>query len=308
MKATMVMGAPASGKSTTTESLLGDAVHLNRDIAGGATLSLLPKFMAALQNGQDVIIDGLFPTAARRKPFVDAAKKCGAPISCYHVTTSIEDSQINALHRMWRKYATIHFTAQKMKEIKDPGTFPIVVLFQYRKELEKPSTAEGFDKITPVKFVRRSLGYTNKAVLVDYDGTLRESTGDRVYPIAPHEVEVKPGVGERLAEYKSQGYIILGVSNQSGVGKGEFTIDEARACFDKTHEDIGITFDYEFCPHKVPPISCYCRKPQSGMGVKLIESYYLNPAECIMVGDQTTDKTFAKRLGFQFEHASGFFK
>jgi len=27
-----------------------------------------------------------------------------------------------------------------------------------------------------------------------------------------------------------------------------------------------------------------------------------------MVGDQTTDKTFAKRLGFQFEHASGFFK
>jgi histidinol phosphatase-like enzyme len=70
---------------------------------------------------------------------------------------------------------------------------------------------------------------------------------------------------------------------------------------------LGFDIDYLFCPHNSFPISCYCRKPMPGLGVALVEKYKLDPSQCIMVGDRTTDKTFASRSGFQFQHASKFF-
>lgn len=63
-----------------------------------------------------------------------------------------------------------------------------------------------------------------------------------------------------------------------------------------------------YCPHKVPPITCYCRKPGPGMGVELIFKYKLDPRKCVYVGDMTTDKTFAARCGFKFEDHTEFFK
>jgi len=309
MKVTIIMGAPASGKSTLAEKVLTDGcVHLNRDTEGGRTFDLLPKMAAALRDGRDVVTDNLFTTANTRKPFIELAKKHGATVIGQRMDTSIEDAQINALHRMIKKHGRLFFTAQDTKGIDDPGVFPVAVLFRYRKDLEKPVITEGFDELTTVKFVREPSLCSNKAVLLDYDGTLRESTGDYPYPVKPGDVKVIPGVAEKLMDYIRQGYMLLGISNQSGIGKGVLTDDEVQACFEETHKQIGIQIYTQYCPHKVPPISCYCRKPQSGMGVNLIEQFKLNPAQCIMVGDQTTDKTFAKRLGFQFEFAHKFFK
>jgi len=104
----------------------------------------------------------------------------------------------------------------------------------------------------------------------------------------------------------ADGNILLGVSNQAFVSRGKLTADEARACFDRTNELLGVVIDYEFCPHSVPP-TCYCRKPQSGLGVLLVERYELHPPSCVFVGDQTTDKTFAKRMGFQYYDQKDFF-
>jgi HAD superfamily hydrolase (TIGR01662 family) len=112
---------------------------------------------------------------------------------------------------------------------------------------------------------------------------------------------------DRLKEYIAKGYILLGVSNQSGVAKGVLTHEQAKACFDKTNELLGLDIDVSFCPHSVPPISCYCRKPGVGHGVEFIEKYKLDPALCIMVGDMTTDKTFSTRCGFKYVDQSIFF-
>ena len=66
--------------------------------------------------------------------------------------------------------------------------------------------------------------------------------------------------------------------------------------------------EYLFDTSRVPPINSWSRKPMPGMGVTFIEKYKLDPGECIMVGDMTSDKTFATRCGFQFVHAEDFFK
>ena len=110
-----------------------------------------------------------------------------------------------------------------------------------------------------------------------------------------------------LKKYQKEGYLLLGASNQSGIAKGILTEADAKACFDETNTQLGLKIDYQFCPHKVPPISCFCRKPGPGIGAHFIEKYKLNPVECIMVGDMGSDKTFAQRCGFQFIDESKFF-
>ena len=312
-KATMIIGCPSSGKSSYSSELEDQGfVHLNRDAYGGSVADLLPIMDQLLEAGVNVVLDNTFPTVEGRSHFISVAKKTGADINCIWISTSIEDAQINALFRMYDLVGHICLDAKMCSDAKHPNVFPPAALFKYRKQFEKPTTDEGFSNVTKVKFERdKNPDLVNKAIIFDYDGTLRtipEGT-QFYYPVNPSEVIILPGrTAEIINRYRNNGYHILGVSNQSGIGKGNLTYDQAVACFEKTNELLGVKIEYKFCPHSVPPISCYCRKPQSGLGVALIHEYKLDPKQVIMVGDLTSDKTFASRLGFEYVDANDFFK
>jgi HAD superfamily hydrolase (TIGR01662 family) len=209
---------------------------------------------------------------------------------------------------MIKKYGKL-LGPDEIKKTKSPNTFPIVALFAARKKWEDPSVEEGFESVTSVPFVREhDPTYTNKALILDYDGTLRKTGSGDFFPRSTNDVLILPGRTRKLSEYAEKGYLLLGVSNQSGIHKGDLTLEDAKKCFDRTNELLGHQIDYRFCPHRAAPPRCYCRKPQVGLGIALIEEYKLNPSECIYVGDMTSDKTFAKRCGFQYEDASTFFE
>jgi HAD superfamily hydrolase (TIGR01662 family) len=310
----MILGAPASGKSTYSNLYIKrDYVYLNRDKVGGKVSDLLPKLNGALAAGSKVVLDNLFTTKQSRKEFIDLCLKYNVPIKCVWVSTSIEDCQINLLFRMHKKYKQIFMHPEDIKSHseakKDPNVYPPVVLFKYKKEFEPPTESEGFSEIEIIPFVREyDSKFKNKALILDYDDTLRISKGEKQYPIKTSEIEILPNRRDKILEYKNNGYLILGVSNQSGVHKNIFTLEDAHACFQHTNKLLDLEIDYQFCPHQSTPPVCFCRKPQSGNGVKLITKYMLNPKECIFVGDATTDKTFAKRIGFQYYHPDDFFK
>lgn len=305
---TMIAGSPASGKSTETQMYLNSGyVNLNRDSLGGRTMDLLPKMVAELRAGRDVVMDNVFVSREKRAPFIKAAHECGAVITGIEMDTEIEDAQINVLQRMYRKYGRIFWTSAD-KDNTDPGVFPIQVLFKFRKEWEPLSMDEGFDGVTVVHFQRSyPAEYCNKAVIFDFDDTLRTVVGgDYKYPTKPEEIQILPDRAEAIRYLRERGYLILGASNQSGIAKGHLSMEQAKACFEHTVQAVG-GMDYVFCPHHVPPISCYCRKPQSGMLVHFIEKYRLDPGRCLVVGDMTTDKTWATRLGMKFQYAYRFF-
>jgi HAD superfamily hydrolase (TIGR01662 family) len=209
---------------------------------------------------------------------------------------------------MVTRHGKLFTTADDYTKAKDPNMFPVAALYKANKVIEKPTMSEGFDEVKHIPFKRKSNGYTNKAILFDYDGTLRKTKSGDIYPTDPSDIEILPGRKEKIKELKSQGYIILGVSNQSGVAKGKLTYEMAEKCFQKTNELLDFDIDVRFCSHKVPPITCYCRKPGVGFGVEFIEKYKLDPSQCIMVGDMKSDETFAKRCGFKFMHVDKFFK
>lgn len=257
---------------------------------------------------EQIIMDSTYMTKEVRKHVLDIAKANGYKTTCVYLSTSIEDSQFNAVSRMVNRHGKLFQTQDDYTKSKDPNMFPVAALYKANKTIEKPLASEGFDEIKVVPFKRVPNGYTNKAIIFDYDGTLRQTkSGETPYPIDPDDIEILPGRTEKINELKKQGYIILGVSNQSGVAKGVFTYEMADKCFKKTNELLGIDIDYRFCSHKVPPITCYCRKPGVGFGVEFIEKYKLDPAQCIMVGDLKSDETFAKRCGFKYVHADNFF-
>jgi HAD superfamily hydrolase (TIGR01662 family) len=313
----MVMGAPASGKGTTAKQYIDKGyIHLNRDAAGGKVISLIPKMEDALRKGKNVVLDNLFAKAESRKPFIDAVNGRSnnltetVPIRCVHVTTSIEEAQINALRRMYQRYGRFFMNAEELKEVKnDSNMFPPLVLFKYRKEFEKPMLVEGFSDIETVKFVRTwDKTYLHKALILDYDDNLRTTDNTLGYPVDPVQVKILPNRKEKLKEYADAGYILCGISNQSGVHKGTLTFDDAIACFEKTNELLGRKIDYTFCPHNAAPPSCYCRKPSVGNLIKLIEKYHLDVKQCLGVGDQTSDKTCFERIGIPFQFTEEFFR
>lgn len=306
----MVVGYPASGKSTVTKELIKKgAISLNRDTEGGTIAGLLPKMEALLKEGKNIVLDNTFPTIEVRKPFIELAKKHGAVVTCTLMSTSIEDAQFNVVQRAIGLIGKFP-TPEAIKDAKHTNIFPPTVLFKYKKEFQKPTVEEGFSKVEVHKFTRlHNPEFTNKALIVDYDGTLRECIGgNEKFPVSKDQIEIKPNRTKVLQTYKDKGYILLGISNQSGIHKGELSDETARELFDYTNQQLGIDIEYRFCPHQSAPISCYCRKPMSGVFVEFMLKYKLDPKQCIMVGDMTTDETFAKRSGIQYVDQAEFFK
>jgi HAD-superfamily hydrolase, subfamily IIIA len=310
MSVAIVCGYPASGKSTLTKNITNPrTVILNRDTEGGTIAGLLPKLEQHLKDGKDVILDNLFPTVESRKPFIEMSKKHGVDIHCKLMDTSIEDAQFNVVARAINLIGKFP-TPEAIKEAKHTNIFPPTVLFKYKKEFQKPTVAEGFSDVEVHKFVRKQdPTFTNKALIVDYDGTLRECiNGNDKYPVNESQIEIKTGRKKILDEYKNKGYLLLGISNQSGVAKGELTYEMADKLFAHTNKLLGVNIEYRFCSHQSAPISCYCRKPQTGVLVEFMLKHKLNLKECLFVGDMTTDATCAKRAGVPYVDQAEFFK
>ncbi len=256
-----------------------------------------------------IVLDNTYPTVESRKSIIKFAKHWQAKISCHWLTTSFEDAQLNACLRMVKRTGKL-LSPEEMKASKDPNLFPPVALFNYRKIFQKPTSAEGFDEVVEIPFNRVwPAEYTNKALILDFDGTLRESLGDYDYPTKLSDIKVNRAVTSAVHFFQSKGFIILGASNQSGISKGILSDNDAVECFNETNKQLNITMsEVCYCPHRIPPVTCYCRKPHAGMGAYFITKYKLLPSLCVMVGDQTTDETFAERCGFKFVHITQFLK
>ena len=102
---------------------------------------------------------------------------------------------------------------------------------------------------------------TNKALFLDRDGVVIEYIP---YLNRPEQVKVPVGAGEALRQWQTAGYHLIVITNQSGVGRGYYTLEEVEAVHQRVceaYDEYGVTFDDIFlCPHH-PEEGCDCRKP-----------------------------------------------
>lgn len=307
----LVMGYPAGGKTTLVKEFTDQGYfRMNRDTTGGTLNKLAAKVRDEIDDGRNkIVLDNTYLTVESRQSIIAVGDDLGIPVRCVYLATSFEDAQLNACLRQCHMTGDILMPEQfeKGRYKNHPNLFPPVALFSAKKRLEKPKREEGFFIIENRPFIRRwGDDYKNGAYLFDYDDTLRRSTGKEKWTEDPSEVEILPGRKEKLDELKAAGHLLLGVSNQSAISKG-LPKATAIACFEQTNKLLGHDIEYRFCPHNVPPVNCYCRKPHPGLAAYFIFKHKLLPEKCTMVGDQTSDKTFAKRAGFKYVDASDFF-
>jgi len=134
------------------------------------------------------------------------------------------------------------------------------------------------------------------AIFLDRDGTLHR---DAVYMIRFEDCEPLPGVEEALRKLKAAGYRLFGATNQSGVARGMFTLEEVHALNGRIREyfrDRGAEIEeIAVCPHhpegKVAEYAreCDCRKPRPGMLLDLARRHGLDLSRSWMVGDALRD-------------------
>lgn len=140
-----------------------------------------------------------------------------------------------------------------------------------------------------------------KAIFFDRDGVINRDFG---YVGTVDRFEFLPQVCESLAKLKKMGYALVLVTNQSGIARGMYTVDD----FNKVTEymqdelkkhDAGFDGIY-FCPHHPNATvsefrcTCTCRKPKPDMILWARDEYDLDLSNSIFVGDHASDIAAAK--------------
>ncbi|HXX42151.1 MAG TPA: HAD family hydrolase [Chthoniobacterales bacterium] len=135
----------------------------------------------------------------------------------------------------------------------------------------------------------------SQAVFVDRDGTLIHDVN---YCSDPKQVRVFDGVTEALRKLRAHGYKIIVITNQSGIGRGFFTIDQYRAVESEVSQQIGrdlIDATY-FCPD-VPGQPSKFRKPAPGMVLQAAREHNVDLARSFLIGDKEIDAECAHNAG-----------
>jgi len=138
-----------------------------------------------------------------------------------------------------------------------------------------------------------------KALFLDRDGVINIEK-DYLYKI--EEFEFIDGVFETCRYFQSKGYIIVVITNQSGIDRGYYSHEDFKVLSDWMvdafkQEGIDIAKVY-YCPHH-PSISgkCSCRKPNSGMIVDAQEEWDIDLSNSILVGDKISDIEAGQKAG-----------
>ena len=109
-----------------------------------------------------------------------------------------------------------------------------------------------------------------------------------------------PGAAAGLAELARSGFKVVVVSNQSGIGRGLVTPEEAEAVHDRfvaVLADLGVRIDGAYyCPH-APDEGCVCRKPSPELLLQAAEHLDLDVGRSFMVGDKPSDVETGRRAG-----------
>jgi D-glycero-D-manno-heptose 1,7-bisphosphate phosphatase len=136
----------------------------------------------------------------------------------------------------------------------------------------------------------------NKAVFIDRDGTLIK---DVPYNANPVLIEFLPGAIEALTALKKNKFLLILISNQSGIARGFFTIEQLNQMHEvmqQTLRNFNVQLDdIYYCPHhpegkiKEYATQCECRKPKPGLILQAAKKYNIDLNNSWMVGDILND-------------------
>jgi D-glycero-D-manno-heptose 1,7-bisphosphate phosphatase len=145
------------------------------------------------------------------------------------------------------------------------------------------------------------------ALFLDRDGVLNE---DRGYVSRWEDFRWIPGAREAVAAFNRAGWLVIVVTNQSGVGRGFYTEEAMHALHAQMREDLAtagghIDAFYHAPQHPEAPVEAYrhpdppLRKPNPGMILQALAEWPIDPDASLLIGDKPSDLEAALRAGIR---------
>lgn len=136
----------------------------------------------------------------------------------------------------------------------------------------------------------------NKAIFLDRDGTINV---EKHYLYLIEEFEFLPGVVEGLKMLQDAGYLLIVITNQSGIGRGYYTEEDFHKLNNwmlDTLDQIGIHISkVYYCPHLSDAniekyrLECDCRKPRLGSFYQAVKDFNIDLSLSYSIGDKLRD-------------------
>ncbi len=136
----------------------------------------------------------------------------------------------------------------------------------------------------------------NKAIFLDRDGTINV---EKNYLCKIEDFEFLPGVVDALKMLQQAGFLLIVITNQSGIGRGYYTETDFQILnswmIDTLKKQGAFITDVYFCPH-LPDAQiekyrkeCNCRKPKLGMYEQAVIDHSIALSESYVIGDKIRD-------------------
>ena len=145
-----------------------------------------------------------------------------------------------------------------------------------------------------------------KAAFFDRDGVLNV---DKSYLYKIEDLEWINGAKEALAYLTQKGYTIFVVTNQSGIARGYYTVDDMNKLHEFMAQQVaaagGKIEKFYYCPHlpegKIAEyaVECDCRKPKPGLILRAFEEYGIDKDAAFLIGDKPRDVESAEAAGIK---------
>jgi D,D-heptose 1,7-bisphosphate phosphatase len=150
---------------------------------------------------------------------------------------------------------------------------------------------------------------SNKAVFLDRDGVINDLVSNTEEGIIDSPSSLKQfklinGVGEALKQLKEMRFLLILISNQPGIAKGKYNLDEfdkIRQKLEKSLKQFGVILDGQYyCLHHPYATKlkykkkCKCRKPQNKMILDATKDYDIDLTKSFLIGDGLVDMQLAQ--------------
>jgi hypothetical protein len=273
----IVMGIPGAGKSRIAKDYAGRGyVRLNRDERGGSLQDLADALDEQLASGpSDVVLDNTYLSRASRSYVIDVASRHDVSARCIWLDTPLDQAEVNLVARILEHFGRLP-SPEELRALarREPGLLMPISQMRALRELEAPSTDEGFASVERVPFARAASSRPARQSVLVGARALEAPGWDRALAAAD------PSAPHLIFDWRPEG------------SSEDLAADAARVAL-----EVSGPVEIAVCPHPAGPPTCWCRPPLPGLPLAFARAQDLDISRATLIGTSAAHRTLARTLG-----------
>jgi hypothetical protein len=208
---------------------------------------------------------------------IDVARSHGIPARCVWLDTPLAQAQANMVERLLDRFGALP-TPEELRALarREPGLLAPTQQMRTVRELEPPSTQEGFASVEIQPFSRAR-------------ETMTERTGVFVAAAALDRLDSKSSAPHLVFDWRPGG-----------------VPDDLAPLLEQMRATLppDTPIEAAICPHGGGPPTCWCRPPLPGLPLAFARAHHVDPARSIVIGASPAHRTLAGALGADYVAAT----